>query len=112
VQLSPDGDGTVPLLSLGALCAGGWRTRRLNPAGVGVVIREYPNNPVAVFKDARYGPAGKGRTGYRFDPLNPRSGQQQPQRAGWLYVLAAIHCNFRHDTESVPAQGQSYGWPH
>lgn len=54
VQLSPDGDGTVPLLSLGALCAGGWRTQRLNPAGVPVVIREYPNNPVPVLRDARW----------------------------------------------------------
>jgi hypothetical protein len=54
VQLSPDGDGTVPLLSLGALCAGGWRTKRLNPAGVPVVIREYPNNPVPVLRDARW----------------------------------------------------------
>jgi hypothetical protein len=53
VQLSPDGDGTVPLLSLGALCAGGWRTQRLNPAGLPVVIREYPNNPVPVLRDAR-----------------------------------------------------------
>jgi phospholipid:diacylglycerol acyltransferase len=54
VQLSPDGDGTVPLLSLGALCAGGWRTKRLNPAGAEVVIREYPNNPVPVLRDARW----------------------------------------------------------
>lgn len=53
VQLSPNGDGTVPLLSLGALCAGGWRTRRLNPAGIKVVVREYPNEPVPVFRDAR-----------------------------------------------------------
>lgn len=53
VQLSPDGDGTVPLLSLGALCAGGWKTRRLNPGGSDVIVREYPNNPVPVFKDSR-----------------------------------------------------------
>lgn len=52
--MSPDGDGTVPLLSLGALCAGGWRTKRLNPAGIPVVIREYPNHPVPVLRDARW----------------------------------------------------------
>lgn len=29
-----DGDGTVPLISLGAMCEGGWRTKKLNPHGV------------------------------------------------------------------------------
>lgn len=54
VQLSPDGDGTVPLLSLGALCAGGWKTRTLNPAGIKVVVREYPNRPEqGLLSDAR-----------------------------------------------------------
>lgn len=53
VQLSPDGDGTVPLLSLGALCAGGWKTKRLNPSGLEVVVREYPHNPGSLLKDAR-----------------------------------------------------------
>lgn len=36
-----DGDGTVPLLSLGALCRGGWRGAELNPGGLQVVTREY-----------------------------------------------------------------------
>jgi hypothetical protein len=53
VQLSPDGDGTVPLISLGALCAGGWRTRRLNPSGMEVMVREYPHNPGSTLRDAR-----------------------------------------------------------
>eukprot|EP00878_Enallax_costatus_P008458 GHUV01008840.1.p1 GENE.GHUV01008840.1~~GHUV01008840.1.p1 ORF type:complete len:707 (+),score=149.19 GHUV01008840.1:1658-3778(+) len=57
VQLSPNGDGTVPLLSLGALCAGGWKTRRLNPSGMEVVVKEYPNNPdTGLLSDARGGP--------------------------------------------------------
>jgi len=56
VQLSPDGDGTVPLLSLGALCEGGWRTKRLNPGKSKVVVREYKNNPWPVYKDPRGGP--------------------------------------------------------
>jgi hypothetical protein len=44
VQFS-DGDGTVPLLSLGALCEG-WRTTKLlNPANVSVTIREYVHAP-------------------------------------------------------------------
>lgn len=37
-----DGDGTVPLLSLGYLCARGWRrSKALNPSGVRVTCREY-----------------------------------------------------------------------
>jgi phospholipid:diacylglycerol acyltransferase len=52
VQLT-DGDGTVPLLSMGALCAGGWRTKRLNPGGSKVVVREYMNDPWPVYKDPR-----------------------------------------------------------
>jgi hypothetical protein len=35
VQLG-DGDGTVPLVSLGALCIQGWHTKELNPHGVKV----------------------------------------------------------------------------
>lgn len=34
-----EGDLTVPLLSLGAMCRGGWRTQRLNPANIPVVTR-------------------------------------------------------------------------
>ncbi len=53
IQLA-DGDGTVPTLSMGALCEGGWQTsKRLNPAGVKVVTREYEHKPVAMFKDPR-----------------------------------------------------------
>ncbi|KAI8473073.1 MAG: hypothetical protein J3K34DRAFT_412117 [Monoraphidium minutum] len=55
VQLS-DGDGTVPLLSLGALCEGGWRRRSLNPGGARVVVREYPHEPVFSLTDPRGGP--------------------------------------------------------
>jgi hypothetical protein len=33
-----NGDGTVPLLSLGAMCAGPWRGKELNPHGVKVMI--------------------------------------------------------------------------
>lgn len=37
------GDGTVPLASLGYLCAGPWRQRNhpLNPSNIPIVIREY-----------------------------------------------------------------------
>jgi hypothetical protein len=37
VQLG-NGDGTVPLVSLGALCYQGWRTKELNPHHVKVCL--------------------------------------------------------------------------
>jgi hypothetical protein len=48
-----DGDGTVPLLSTGVMCARHWRDKRLNPSGIRVVSREYPHEPVAAYKDLR-----------------------------------------------------------
>lgn len=38
-----DGDGSVPLLSLGYMCAGPWRNKKsgLNPSGSKVITREY-----------------------------------------------------------------------
>ncbi len=48
-----DGDGTVPLISTGALCARHWREKPLNPSGLRVVSREYPHSPVALYKDLR-----------------------------------------------------------
>lgn len=36
-----DGDGSVPLLSLGYLCVDGWKRKELNPSGATVVTREY-----------------------------------------------------------------------
>ncbi|KXZ46616.1 hypothetical protein GPECTOR_42g827 [Gonium pectorale] len=56
VQLG-DGDGTVPLISLGLMCRGGWRPGgRLNPAGMRVVTREFKHRSVSMMKDARGGP--------------------------------------------------------
>ena len=51
-----DGDGTVPLMSLGYMCNKGWRTKKYNPAGMRVVTREYKHNPVHFLKDMRGGP--------------------------------------------------------
>ncbi|KAE8904637.1 Phospholipid:diacylglycerol acyltransferase [Phytophthora fragariae] len=51
-----DGDGTVPLVSLGLMCASGWRTKKYNPGGVDVRVREYRHNPVSMLYDARGGP--------------------------------------------------------
>lgn len=55
--LLSDGDGTVPLLSLGGLCRNQWHQHqhRLNPAGVSVVTREYrhehdPNASLGLFQ--------------------------------------------------------------
>ncbi|POM73513.1 Lecithin:cholesterol/phospholipid:diacylglycerol acyltransferase-like protein [Phytophthora palmivora] len=51
-----DGDGTVPLVSLGLMCASGWRTEKYNPGGVDVRVREYRHNPVSMLYDSRGGP--------------------------------------------------------
>ncbi|CEG44972.1 phospholipid-diacylglycerol acyltransferase plh1 [Plasmopara halstedii] len=51
-----DGDGTVPLISLGFMCANGWRSKRYNPSNVEVRVREYPHNPVSMLFDPRGGP--------------------------------------------------------
>jgi phospholipid:diacylglycerol acyltransferase len=41
-----DGDGTIPLVSLGYMCARGWRDNRLfNPSGSRVVTREFAHEP-------------------------------------------------------------------
>ncbi|THH18526.1 hypothetical protein EW146_g2475 [Bondarzewia mesenterica] len=42
-----EGDGTVPLLSLGAMCVEGWKRKRWNPAGIRVVTVELPHHPIA-----------------------------------------------------------------
>ena len=36
-----DGDGTVPLISLGFMCSAGWKGTPLNPANAAVITREY-----------------------------------------------------------------------
>lgn len=41
-----DGDGTVPLLSLGLMCRKGWTSARLNPARARVVTKEYKHTPI------------------------------------------------------------------
>ena len=48
-----DGDGTVPLISTGLMCYKGWRTKRLNPANIPIVSREYVHKPTSAFKDLR-----------------------------------------------------------
>jgi phospholipid:diacylglycerol acyltransferase len=47
-----DGDGTVPLVSLGYLCVKGWRDGRLglNPGGGGVVVREFSHAKASGFR--------------------------------------------------------------
>jgi len=65
IQMDPEGDVTVPLISLGLMPQAGWRSRRLNPAGVRVVAREYKHTPVPLLKDPRGGPA----TGQHVDIL-------------------------------------------
>ncbi|KDR75256.1 hypothetical protein GALMADRAFT_280005 [Galerina marginata CBS 339.88] len=40
-----EGDGTVSLLSLGAMCVEGWKRKRWNPAGIQITTIELPHRP-------------------------------------------------------------------
>ena len=51
-----DGDGTVPLISLGYMCADGWRNPLLNPHDVKIGLREYDHSPTSFISDPRGGP--------------------------------------------------------
>ncbi|TFK23670.1 phospholipid:diacylglycerol acyltransferase [Coprinopsis marcescibilis] len=42
-----EGDGTVSLLSLGAMCVEGWKRKRWNPAGIKVTTVEFLHRPIA-----------------------------------------------------------------
>ena len=52
-----EGDGTVPLMSNGYMCAKGWHIKRYNPAGAKVTIYEMPHEP------DRFSPRGGPNTG-------------------------------------------------
>nr|ODN93004.1 phospholipid:diacylglycerol acyltransferase [Cryptococcus depauperatus CBS 7855] len=41
-----DGDGTIPIVSLGSMCVRGWNgTTRWNPSGIKVITQEYKHSP-------------------------------------------------------------------
>ena len=49
-----DGDGTVPIISTGLMCYKGWRNnKKLNPAGIPIVSREYLHQPSKSYLDLR-----------------------------------------------------------
>ncbi|KAI0072852.1 phospholipid:diacylglycerol acyltransferase [Panus rudis PR-1116 ss-1] len=58
-----EGDGTVSLLSLGAMCVEGWKRKRWNPSGIPVVTVELPHRPVPTI------PRGGGTTADHVDIL-------------------------------------------
>jgi len=62
-----EGDGTVSLLSLGAMCVEGWQRKRWNPAGIKVVTVELPHRPVPSI------PRGGGTTADHVDILGSTS---------------------------------------
>ncbi len=62
-----EGDGTVPLLSNGYMCAKGWRIKRYNPGGVKIKIHEMPHEP------DRFSPRGGPNTGDHVDILGRSS---------------------------------------
>jgi phospholipid:diacylglycerol acyltransferase len=52
---SADGDGSVPLLSLGYMCVRGWKDKRVNPGEIEVVAREYAHKPASLLSSLRGG---------------------------------------------------------
>ena len=58
-----EGDGTVPLLSNGYMCAKGWHIKRFNPAGIKVTVYEMPHEP------DRFSPRGGPNTGTYFEEV-------------------------------------------
>lgn len=62
-----EGDGTVPLLSNGYMCARGWHIKRFNPAGVKITVYEMPHEP------DRFSPRGGPNTGDHVDILGRAS---------------------------------------
>ena len=52
-----EGDGTVNIMSLGYMCAKGWKMKRYNPAGVKIKVFEMPHEP------DRFSPRGGPNTG-------------------------------------------------
>ncbi|MCJ1450675.1 hypothetical protein MMC28_001008 [Mycoblastus sanguinarius] len=62
-----EGDGTVPLLSNGYMCARGWHIKRFNPAGVKIKVYEMPHEP------DRFSPRGGPNTGDHVDILGRSS---------------------------------------
>jgi len=51
-----EGDGTVPLVSLGYMCVDAWKRKLFNPSGITVYAREYLHKPWSPIKDPRGGP--------------------------------------------------------
>lgn len=62
-----EGDGTVPLLSMGYMCSHGWNMKRYNPAGVQVKVSEMLHEP------DRFSPRGGPNTGDHVDILGRQS---------------------------------------
>lgn len=49
------GDGSVPLISLGYMCAEGWKNKLYNPNGVKVITREFKDQSSPIYEDIRGG---------------------------------------------------------
>lgn len=62
-----EGDGTVPLLSMGYMCNRGWKIKRYNPAGVQIKVVEMAHEP------DRFSPRGGPNTGKCIPQLSSRT---------------------------------------
>ena len=65
-----EGDGTVSLLSLGAMCAEGWKRPRWNPAGIKIITVEVKSITVITYHHATF----VNQLPHRPNPSIPRGG--------------------------------------
>jgi hypothetical protein len=111
--INGEGDGTVALISLGAMCVNGWKQKRYNPAGIKVVTHEMLHQPLP--RDLRGGPATAVRmtssgwpllilaAGSRRYPRQPRAERSHPQggcRPGRPHLEPDPDQNRRHCREN------------
>ncbi len=79
-----DGDGTVPIISTGLMCYKGWRNnKKLNPASIPIVSREYLHQPSKSYLDLRcaqsqalHRPCVLGNTDSHKNPVTSCSGKR------------------------------------
>ncbi|KAK9805752.1 hypothetical protein WJX73_005728 [Symbiochloris irregularis] len=97
IRLS-DGDGTVPLLSLGALCRKHWRHDKLNPSGIRLVSREYVHEVTTQF-----GFRGSGKSADHVDILSHDGVLSDIIRQATGHA-ADVHDEIHSDLDDIVAQ--------
>ena len=63
-----EGDGTVSLLSLGAMCVEGWKRKRWNPGGIKVITVEVHSRSNIHILNAHLSPSSSPSSSYPTSP--------------------------------------------